>query len=180
MTTRDVFLTGKVLIDDTTLRLFLQASRATSWALHYYDNNRPDLTGRDAQDCRQSSGSRSTSWELGGERYLPPALGSIGELRRTERSGHHRGDRAAIQPGKRTQLQPGLLERRWQARSPSVNTRFSEPGGRIRGYRFGFAFFLPGELLPDGRPVVADDLTKAVDLRDLYTSGTTGFLPRAR
>jgi acyl-CoA synthetase (AMP-forming)/AMP-acid ligase II len=57
-----------------------------------------------------------------------------------------------------------------------VNTRFSEAEVDYVVNDSGSVFsFLPGQALPDGAPLVNDDLTKGDLAAIFYTSGTTGF-----
>ena len=57
-----------------------------------------------------------------------------------------------------------------------VNTRFTEPEVAVRDRRLRAPFvFTPGEPLPDGEPLVVEDLGRDDLAAIFYTSGTTGF-----
>jgi long-chain acyl-CoA synthetase len=57
-----------------------------------------------------------------------------------------------------------------------VNTRFAEPEVQYVVEDSGASYlFAPGAALPDGRPQVADGLSKSDLAAIFYTSGTTGF-----
>ena len=117
--------------------------------------------------------------EVGGERVTfaqlwQRAAGVAGGLRA---AGLERGDRAAI-------LLPNGLDwvlAFWGAQlagvvAVPVNTRFAAPEVDYVVSDSGAAYvFGPGEALPDGEPVVADDLAPDDLSAIFYTSGTTGF-----
>ena len=93
------------------------------------------------------------------------------------RDGRQPGDRVAI-------LLPNGLDwvlAFWGAQlaglvTVPVNTRFTEPEVEYVVKDSGAAYvFAPGAALPDGEPLVTDDLAPADLAAIFYTSGTTGF-----
>jgi acyl-CoA synthetase (AMP-forming)/AMP-acid ligase II len=91
--------------------------------------------------------------------------------------GLHRGDRAAI-------VLPNGLDwvlAFWGAQlagvvTVPVNTRFTQPEVEYVVTNSGASHvFRPGEALPDGEPVVVEDLKPSELAAIFYTSGTTGF-----
>src|SRR5262249_10972117 len=152
-------------------------TRDSSGVAHYDD--RPNSLIEMLRATVDSSPNHEAIVELGGERISYRQLwdrsarvaGGLKQL------GIERGDRVAIRLGNSldwclaffgTLMSDGV--------AVPVNTRFSESEVSYvvsdSGSRFSF---MPGESLPDGDPLVVENLTKEDLAAIFYTSGTTGF-----
>ena len=91
--------------------------------------------------------------------------------------GISRGDRVAIRLGNGLDWCLAFFGTQMAgAVAVPVNTRFSEAEVEYVITDSGSRYtFLPGEPLPDGAPLVVEDLTKDDLSAIFYTSGTTGF-----
>ena len=117
--------------------------------------------------------------ELGGERFNYRQLWdrSARVAGGLKAEGVNRGDRVAIRLGNGLDWCIAFFGTQMAgAVAVPVNTRFSEAEVEYvvtdSGSRFSF---LPGQPLPEGAPLVVDDLTKDDVSAIFYTSGTTGF-----
>jgi acyl-CoA synthetase (AMP-forming)/AMP-acid ligase II len=144
---------------------------------HY--ESRPDSLVEMLRRTVDKSPDHEAIVELGGERVNFRQLWdrSARVAGGLKEAGINRGDRVAIRLGNGLNWCLAFFGTQMAgAVAVPVNTRFSEPEVEYvvtdSGSRFSF---LPGESLPDGRPVVVDDLTKDHLSAIFYTSGTTGF-----
>ena len=149
-----------------------------SLGIAQYDN-RPDSVVDMLRKTVDKSPDHEAIVELGGERVTFRQLWdrSARVSGGLKEAGINRGDRVAIHLGNGLDWCLAFFGTQMAgAVAVPVNTRFSAPEVEYvvtdSSSRFSF---LPGKPLPDGRPVVADDLTKDDLSAIFYTSGTTGF-----
>ncbi|MEK6320632.1 MAG: AMP-binding protein [Acidobacteriota bacterium] len=144
----------------------------------HYDE-RPDSLVEMLRATADKSPKHEAIVELGGERVTYRQLwersarvaGGLKEI------GINRGDRVAIRLGNGLDWCLAFFGVQMAgAVAVPVNTRFSEAEVDYvvtdSGSRFSF---LTGQPLPDGDPLVVEDLTKSDLAAIFYTSGTTGF-----
>jgi acyl-CoA synthetase (AMP-forming)/AMP-acid ligase II len=151
--------------------------RDANGVAHY--TGRPDSLVAMFRATVDSSPEHEAIVELGGERVNYRELWDrsarvAGGLRSR---GINRGDRVAIRLGNGLDWCLAFFGAQMAgAIAVPVNTRFSETEVEYVVTDSGSSFvFLPGEPLPDGKPLAVEDLQPSDVAAIFYTSGTTGF-----
>ncbi|HSF24039.1 MAG TPA: AMP-binding protein [Blastocatellia bacterium] len=151
--------------------------RDANGVAHY--TGRPDSLVAMFRATVDSSPEHEAIVELGGERVNYRELWdrSARVAGGLKSRGINRGDRVAIRLGNGLDWCLAFFGAQMAgAIAVPVNTRFSETEVEYVVTDSGSSFvFLPGEPLPDGKPLAVEDLQPSDVAAIFYTSGTTGF-----